>query len=116
MGATTNQSANAQWNQRFCFPPSPIALLQLFASFDGGKEEEILGKFHMSPLTEGPLIRPLHPSLLGIYIQIEIELNDWDGDGIYDPNAFSLQSVRSGSSSSSRQNIPTLSIEADRYK
>ena len=50
-----------------------------------------LGKFHLSPLTEGTIVRPLAISTLlssigtddmPLSIELDISLNDWEGEGM----------------------------------
>ena len=136
--ATNKTNANGivpAWNQKFCFRPSPIALLQLSVSdlyipnedsnVGTSINEAVLGKFHISPLTEGVIIRPIHPSELmrdfnadsPVLVQVEVELNDWNGEGLYDPNEYALRSsLRSSSSSNSIGDTSSFRIEADRNK
>ena len=149
-----------RWNQQFCFPPSPIAMLRAMASnlvFVGNTpstnsndaattvREGALGKFHVvrfhalspalflldfsvrlkryhfqSPLTEGTIVRRIEPSSLlaecaeqglSLSVELDISLNDWEGEGVYNPRDFVSRSTISSLDDSSN-----LLVEADRYR
>ena len=126
-----------RWNQRFCFPPSPIALCTVMASnlliaedTPSGSprsvdavtiSEKAFGKFHVSPLTEGPIARKVHLSPLlaeleiSVSIEVDISLSDWEGEGVYNPSDYVSRSIRS-TVSSHDGTADLLFVEADRLK